>query len=180
MVVPAVVGMLQMHAEEELAAGFTMGIVNASSEAVPAEHVIGQYPLAGFQVAVGSAVTLTISTGPGGPGSGPGQSAPVAHWTLDEMSGLTAFDETGRHDGRLYGNPTWQPQDGMIGGSLRFDGVDDYVDCGTFNPSAATGKLTVCLWAKWNGLTGRYQGLIGKRNTWEDSHMMWTPGKTVT
>ena len=175
--VPEVVGMLQTHAEQDLTSvGLTVAIVNAPSETVPASHVISQNPVAGTQVAVGSAVTLTISTGPGGgpgPGPGPDLSAPVTYWALDETAGLTAFDSAGSHDGRLYGNPTWLPQGGMIDGALQFDGVDDYVDCGTFNPSAATGQLTVCLWAKWNGLTGSFQGLIGKRDTWEDSHMMW-------
>jgi hypothetical protein len=176
-VVPDVVRKTKADAEQALTSvGLTMTSLNAPSETVPADHVANQYPVGGSQVAVGSAVTLMISTGPGGgPGSGPRPDlpAPVAHWALDETAGLTAFDSAGSHDGRLYGNPTWQPQGGIIDGALRFDGVDDYVDCGTFNPSAATGKLTVCLWAKWNGLTGSFQGLIGKRDTWDASQMMW-------
>ncbi|UCD51241.1 MAG: LamG domain-containing protein, partial [Phycisphaerales bacterium] len=48
-----------------------------------------------------------------------------------------------------------------------------YVDLGTWNPSAATGQLTVALWANWNGLSGQYQGLIAKRDVWATDDMMW-------
>jgi hypothetical protein len=97
----------------------------------------------------------------------------VAHWKLDEIEGAIAYDSVGDNDGILYGNPIWQPMGGMLDGALEFDGDDDYVDCGTFNPSDATGQLSICLWAKWNGLNGRYQGLIGKRNSWNVNNMMW-------
>ncbi|MCP4610624.1 MAG: LamG domain-containing protein [Planctomycetes bacterium] len=97
----------------------------------------------------------------------------VAHWKLDEIEGGIAYDSVGDNDGILYGNPIWQPMGGMLGGALEFDGDNDYVDCGTFNPSEATGQLSICLWAKWNGLNGRYQGLIGKRNSWNVNNMMW-------
>ncbi len=97
----------------------------------------------------------------------------IAHWKLDEIEGAIAYDGVGDNDGILYGNPIWQPIGGMLGGALEFDGDDDYVDCGTFNPSDATGQLSICLWAKWNGLNGRCQGLIGKRNSWNVNNMMW-------
>jgi hypothetical protein len=97
----------------------------------------------------------------------------IAHWKLDEIEGAIAYDSVGDNDGILYGNPIWQPMGGMLGGALEFDGDNDYVDCGTFNPSDATGQLSICLWAKWNGLNGRYQGLIGKRNSWNVNNMMW-------
>ena len=50
---------------------------------------------------------------------------------------------------------------------------DQYVELGTWNPSAATGRLSVSLWAKWAGLTAYWQGLIGKRDTWTVDDMMW-------
>ena len=50
----------------------------------------------------------------------------VAHWRLDEASGVTAFDSSGNgNDGTLNGNPQWEA--GMIGGALHFDGSSDYV-----------------------------------------------------
>ena len=29
------------------------------------------------------------------------------------------------------------------------------------------------LWANWDGLSGQYQGLIGKRDSWAANDMMW-------
>jgi hypothetical protein len=96
----------------------------------------------------------------------------VAHWKLDEIAGAIASDSSGNgHDGMLRGNPAWVP--GQIGGGLEFDGVDDYVDCGTFNPSETTNKLSISLWAKWNGLNGVWQGLVAKRDDWSAGDMMW-------
>ncbi|UCG59148.1 MAG: PASTA domain-containing protein, partial [Phycisphaerales bacterium] len=85
----------------------------------------------------------------------------VAHWKLNEAADTMAYDSSGNsNDGILMGDPTWQPADGKVDGALLFDGVDDYVDCGTFNPSEHTGELSVCLWANCKGLTGQRQGLI--------------------
>jgi hypothetical protein len=70
--------------------------------------------------------------------------------------------------------PTYVQGPAGFGTAMLFDGKGDhYVDCGTLNPSAATGQLSVALWAKWNGLTEFWQGLIGKRDSWSADDMMW-------
>jgi len=51
----------------------------------------------------------------------------IAHWDLDEIDGNTACDSSGGYDGTLYGEPLWQPEGGVVGGALEFDGVDDRV-----------------------------------------------------
>jgi len=65
--------------------------------------------------------------------------------------------------------------DGKDGQAMEFtpDGWDDYVSPGTGNPSADTGQLSLSLWLKWNGVSGQWQGLIGKRDTWNANEMMW-------
>ncbi|MBN2133714.1 MAG: PASTA domain-containing protein [Sedimentisphaerales bacterium] len=175
--VPDVVGMSHAAAEQTLQdEGFVVWIMIGPSETVPADYVMSQNPVAGTQVPAGSDVTVTVSTGPSQePGPTPGPSLPtsVAHWALDETTGLTAADSSGAHDGHLHGDPIWLPDGGIIDGALQFDGIDDYVNCGTFHPSAATGKLTICLWARWNGPNGRAQGLISKRDFWQQNQMMW-------
>jgi len=62
-----------------------------------------------------------------------------------------------------------------FGQGLLFNGTGGHqnVELGTFNPSAATGHLTVALWARWNGLTNQWQGLIGKRDGWAVDNMLW-------
>jgi hypothetical protein len=172
--VPNVVGMSQSQAQSAItSAGLAVGTITQSqSQTVPQGQVISQNPAGGTQAPAGAAVNLTVSTGSTPAGPIPG--GPVAHWKLDETQGTTAFDSTGAHNGTLNGNPTWQPTGGMIGGALSFDAVDDRVNCGSFNPSAATGKLSICLWAKWNGQPTNWQGLIAKRNGWGEGTTMWS------
>ena len=95
----------------------------------------------------------------------------VARYTLDGN-----FNDSSSYTGLQNGDPRNGAaiiSDAVRGQVAHFDGADDFVDCGTFNPSAATGQLTVALWAKWNGLSGLYQGLIAKRDTWAAADMMW-------
>ena len=92
----------------------------------------------------------------------------VAHY---EFEG-NANDSSGNGlNGTAYGGPSYVG--GALGKAIGLDGLDDYVDCGTFNPSEATGQLSVCLWAKWDGLNGQWQGLVAKRDTWAADDMMW-------
>ena len=81
----------------------------------------------------------------------------VGHWEFDDGSGTTAFDSSGNdNNGTLVNGPTWTT--GQVNGSLRFDGVDDYVRVANL----AGGTSTVTLWLNtsagglgtsfWNGL----------------------------
>jgi len=52
----------------------------------------------------------------------------LAWWKLDESDGNEAEDASGNnHFGMLVGEPQWLPDGGKVGGALKFDGVDDYV-----------------------------------------------------
>jgi regulation of enolase protein 1 (concanavalin A-like superfamily) len=101
----------------------------------------------------------------------------VAHYELESNT----LDSSGNgHDGVLAGNAAFPVAyvDGPtgLGKAMLFEGTSghQYVDLGTFDPSARTGKLTVSLWAKWDGLSAAWQGLIGKRvGAWDRTSMMW-------
>ena len=95
----------------------------------------------------------------------------VAYYALEN----NAEDSSGNeHHGTIVGGPVFVEGPAGLGMAMEFDGTgSQYVDLGTFDPSAVTGQLTVALWSKWNGLNGGYQGLIGKRDTWSASEMMW-------
>ncbi len=100
----------------------------------------------------------------------------VAYYPLDEGSGNTATDASGNgHNGTLNGDPRWIA--GKFGQALEFPGTaGSCVDLGTWNPSEGTNQLTIALWVKWNGLSGQWQGLISKRNSWGPApigEMMW-------
>jgi hypothetical protein len=95
----------------------------------------------------------------------------VAHYTLDGN-----FNDSSSYTGLQNGDPRNGAaiiSDPVRGQVAHFDGVDDYVDCGTFNPSAATGKLSITVWMKWAGPNGGWQGVIGKRDAWTDTDTMW-------
>jgi hypothetical protein len=101
--------------------------------------------------------------------SDPGTSGLEASYALEN----DATDGSGNgHDGTVMGTPAYVA--GAVGQALQFNGAGgQYVQCGTWNPSAATGQLSVALWAKWAGLSGFYQGLAAKRDTWAVNDMMW-------
>lgn len=105
-----------------------------------------------------------------------------------QPTGLVAYykcdgnlnDSSGNgHNGTFAGDPNLPAKyiagPTGFGQALLFDGTGGHqnVECGTFNPSVATGKLTVALWAKWDGASDQWQGLIGKRDSWAVDDMMW-------
>jgi regulation of enolase protein 1 (concanavalin A-like superfamily) len=94
----------------------------------------------------------------------------VASYSLENG----AKDGSGNgHDGTVRGGTVVDGPEGF-GKALLFNGTaSQFVHLGTWNPSAATGQLSVCLWARWNGLNGGWQGLIAKRDTWAANDMMW-------
>jgi hypothetical protein len=77
----------------------------------------------------------------------------VAHWPLDEVQGVIAYDDAGVCDGTLVGSPIWQPDGGIVAGALQFDGADDYVSTNrVLNP--ADGPFSALLWVK-DGMPGK-------------------------
>ena len=68
----------------------------------------------------------------------------VAHWPFDETSGSIAEDVAGGFHGTVHGT---QWTTGRISGALRFDGVDDYVECGN-SPLLAPDTLTAAVWVR--------------------------------
>jgi len=65
-IVPDLIGLSRTKAQSEImAAGLVIGkVTEASSAKVLTGNIIGQSPTAGMSVALGTAVTLVISTGP--------------------------------------------------------------------------------------------------------------------
>jgi len=72
---------------------------------------------------------------------------PIAHWKLDETSGLVAVDSVGGHDGGLISGPTWTSS-GQIDGALQFDGANDYVEVPHDDALSLTSELTITAWVR--------------------------------
>ena len=65
---------------------------------------------------------------------------------FDESSGTTVKDESGHgNDGTIHG-ATWV--DGISGKALSFDGVDDYVECGSHSSLNMADEITIEAWVK--------------------------------
>ncbi len=75
-------------------------------------------------------------------------SPPVLELSMDEKSGTTAYDTSGNgNDGTLTNGPSWVR--GKYGSALDFDGVDDYVDLGTYPKISSEDTVyTISAWMK--------------------------------
>jgi len=79
---------------------------------------------------------------------------------FDEGSGTTVKDETGHgNDGTIHG-ATWV--DGISGKALSFDGVDDYIDCGSGSSLNIADEITIEAWVKPCSLSNNYMCIAGK------------------
>jgi len=101
---------------------------------------------------------------------------PAAHWKLNESNGMIAEDSIGDQTGSLQGNPKWQPDGGRIGGTLHFNGITDYVDCGNDPIFNIEEQITISAWIKVNLFNKQWQAIITKGDTawrlhrWNDDH----------
>jgi hypothetical protein len=69
----------------------------------------------------------------------------VGWWKLDDGSGSTAFDSSGKgNDGTLEGDPQWV--DGKLGGALEGDGTGDYIRIPHSDSLDISDAVTVALW----------------------------------
>jgi len=78
-------------------------------------------------------------------------------------SGTTWFDRSGNaRNGTLTNGPTFSSANG---GSIVFDGVDDYVSCG--NPSIfQINQGTISAWVKTSSPGSDYRGIITKQSNY--------------
>ena len=71
--------------------------------------------------------------------------SPVAHWTLDDCSGMRVQDESGHgHDASLV-TGTWI-RGGKVDGALRFEGGTDSVVVPASTFSSVSNQITIAMW----------------------------------
>ena len=70
----------------------------------------------------------------------------VLHYTFDKKGDETEDSSDQGNHGAVNG-PVWI-EDGKRGGALRFDGVDDHVDCGAGQSLQVAGALTYAMWLR--------------------------------
>jgi len=99
----------------------------------------------------------------------------VGYWSFNgqDINGTTAYDRSGNNNnGTIHGAT---PTIGKQGQALSFDGVDDYVDCGSADAIRINhlgNKVTIEAWIFWKGGTsglsriGGFQGYFGDYALW--------------
>jgi len=98
----------------------------------------------------------------------------VSWWPFNEGTGTLAYDKWEGNNGTLGGGtpdyyPTWKSGgECVLGKCLEFDGINDYVDCGS-NSSLDIGlnDLTISFWAKLNNdVNNNFVANGGGGNSW--------------
>jgi len=72
---------------------------------------------------------------------------PVAHWSMDDVSGLVASEFAGGHTGTLDSGPYWTDS-GQIDTALQFDGLNDRVIVAHDDALSVADALTISAWIK--------------------------------
>ncbi|NQV35717.1 MAG: discoidin domain-containing protein, partial [Phycisphaeraceae bacterium] len=85
----------------------------------------------------------------------------IAHWALDDGAGATATDSAGNNYGTIEGIVQWIT--GPLGGALKFDALNTYVDCGTGGALDITDVITLSVWVNpMDAGNGEHNPYVGK------------------
>ncbi len=92
----------------------------------------------------------------------------VAHWPLDEGTGVATADRSGNaNDGSLINGPTWLAAGAPLAGgamALRLDGSDDYVDLEVRTLPRAEASQTIAVWFRNAADSPRLRNLVSLFN----------------
>ena len=88
----------------------------------------------------------------------------VSYWKFEETSGPTAYDSVANNDGALIGGGTWAT--GLVGGALRFDGINDFVEVPDDPSLRGMAELTVEAWIYPETVDPLWQGIVVKRDNY--------------
>ncbi|MBN1125220.1 MAG: right-handed parallel beta-helix repeat-containing protein [Sedimentisphaerales bacterium] len=103
-----------------------------------------------------------------------GLDEPVAHWQLDETSGLTAIDRLDGNDGTLVNGATWQSSGGQLYGAIELDGTDDYIAVSDSEEvSVGAGDYTITAWINPDTVTDIH-GLVTKLKDGNDKEFVFS------
>jgi hypothetical protein len=103
-----------------------------------------------------------------------GLALPVAHWKLDETTGMNPADERGQSVAILRNFPDDNSQwvAGATGGGLQFDGVDDAVEIGSLPSIPGNSPRTLTAWLKLNNRPTANQTILAWGGPGPDRHWL--------
>jgi PKD repeat protein len=95
----------------------------------------------------------------------------VGYWKMDDnAANTTVTDSSGSgNDGTARQYTRDLSSSGRINGALSFDGIVDYIDCGSDGSLDISGSLSISAWIKFDSRPDyRYQTIIAKRGAGTD------------
>lgn len=99
----------------------------------------------------------------------PGYAELVSEWKFDG----NVKDSKGNNHGTLCGDPTWtSDRYDKVGKALAFDGIDDYVDCGSDNSLKPVSAITIAAWVKFNSVSGD-QMIVSYHNSTDSGYALY-------
>ena len=112
----------------------------------------------------------------------------LGYWSFSEGTGSVVHDFSGNNNhGTLVNSPEWGG--GVRGGSLKFDGINQHVNLGTFTDLDGATAFTVAMWIKPKSLpVSGHQGLFARGSTnqrvpwiwcWDGASYLYTQIETV-
>ena len=97
----------------------------------------------------------------------------VAHWTMsqDSLKGSLLADKTPyENDGTIYGATTFTTDRmGQPNKAMYFDGVNNYIDCGT--PIIPAGDFSISAWCYNNGVISSNNSICGQYTSGQAGRM---------
>jgi hypothetical protein len=97
----------------------------------------------------------------------------MAYYPMDEGSGTVVADTSGNgHNGTIEGTPTWVA--GHDGTAVQFGTTgSNKINCGMWDNTSGTGKMTVACWVKMATGGTTYQGILANRTSYNAGDMYW-------
>jgi hypothetical protein len=95
----------------------------------------------------------------------------IGYWTMDDnAANTTVVDSSGNgNNGTAQQYTQALSTVGRINGALSFDGIDDYINCGSDDSLDITGSVSISAWVEFDSLPDYdYQTIVAKRGAGTD------------
>lgn len=93
----------------------------------------------------------------------------IGHWPLDGSSESSAIDEKNGLGAALHNGASWEPTGGKVGGSLYFDGNDDFIETPR-NAIYSLDSFTLSVWVKHDLQCGGWTAIM-EHNRYARNHI---------
>jgi hypothetical protein len=177
--VPTLATLTQTAAQNAITgAGLSVGTISSAySPSVPLGQVMSQNPAATTSVAVGSAVSFTLSLGPEPPA--PPAAGPVLALSFNDAGGTVTNDSSGHGNHGTVAGALVAASRAGFGSALSFDGVNDWVTVGDSATLDLTNGLTIEAWVRPSVVSGWETVVMKERGVGNLAYALYSADGTV-